>query len=98
MKKITIPIFIFSIAFYLLFYFILFDAPTAISNASLVACLVLSIINLVNSVVVIRENQRENVSLSPLPISVFTVNLVFFLLFTAYLLAVYFLPYNISIG
>jgi hypothetical protein len=98
MKKITIPFFIFSVVFYLLFYFVLFDAPAVISNTGFVVCFVLSIVNVANSIILLRKSQKQDVPVS-LPFTfVFTVNLVAFLLFAAYLLAAYFLPYHISVG
>jgi hypothetical protein len=98
MKKLTAPLFVFSLMFYLLFYFVLFDTPAVISNTSFVVCFILSIINFANSVTLLRINQKQKTPVSLPFIFVFTINLAIFLLFVAYILAAYFLPYHISVG
>lgn len=98
MKKITAVTFVFSVVFYLLFYFVLFDAPSVISSISFFVCTVLSVVNLINSIVLLQKNRRLNIRSSSLLTSAFTVNLVIFLLILVYILAAYLLPYQISVG
>jgi hypothetical protein len=98
MKKISIPIFAFSVIFYLLFIFVLFDASDAISHAGFLVCFVLSAVNLANSVILLRKNRKQNMPMSELFFSVFVINLIIFLVLAAFVLAVYFLPYHISVG
>jgi len=98
MKKISNWLLVFSGFFYLFFYFVLFDAPDVISGLGFFICLALSAINLTNSVFLLRKRQKQNMPLSLVISSVFTINLIVFLLLTTYVLAACFLPYNLFVG
>lgn len=96
MKKISIALPIFSVIFYLFFYFVLWDAPTEISIAGMFICFLLSIANLAVSAMSLTEEKPENKLPKWLAIVILAVNIPIFLIFVIYFLVALFVPYNFS--
>ena len=98
MKKISIILLAVSIIFYLIFYFVLFDAPSAVSITSFLLCLALSIGNLVISICSLaRVGIRDRIPIW-LAVLMFMINIPVFLFFTFYVMVMFFVPFRISIG
>src|ERR1035437_2186072 len=96
MKKITTLIFVFSLAFYALFFLALADASGAMSTSGLFACILLAIINLTNSAILLKRGNINNQYYYIFLLFILMINGILILLLGGYVLSLYVAPPRIN--